>query len=285
MDDKKIFAILKAVEVGSLSKAASELGYTQSGLTQMMNSVEDELGCAILTRGYNGVQLTPNGEQLIPFLEDAASSLTRLSDAAQQLAIGTQKPIRIGTYPSISKSWLPGILKAYQKEFPDRGFEICVGNEDIYKMLDNDEIDLVLGEESKKGTYNWIPLIDDNYYAIVSKNSELGHLSSISIAELVKHDFIMSQISDLKSLVKPYLKEKKDRVQINSADDTSIISLIEQGLGVSILPQTSLNSISDNIQILNIEPPLKRCMGIILPRTSRKYVVDFVDFVVKNNKR
>jgi DNA-binding transcriptional LysR family regulator len=50
MDDKKLYALLEAVRSGSLSKAASELGYTQSGLTQMMNSLEDELGCCLLVR-------------------------------------------------------------------------------------------------------------------------------------------------------------------------------------------------------------------------------------------
>ena len=46
MDSKKCAALLRAVELGSLTAAAGELGYTQAGLTNMMNALEAELGCA-----------------------------------------------------------------------------------------------------------------------------------------------------------------------------------------------------------------------------------------------
>ena len=51
MDAKKVQALLAAVDLGSLTSAASELGYTQSGLTHMMTSLETELGLTLLLRG------------------------------------------------------------------------------------------------------------------------------------------------------------------------------------------------------------------------------------------
>lgn len=74
MDDKKLNALLAAVRLGSLSKAANELGYTQSGLTLMMKSLEAELGYPILARNYSGVKLTPKGEYLLPYIEEAANA-------------------------------------------------------------------------------------------------------------------------------------------------------------------------------------------------------------------
>ena len=53
MDDRKLTTLLAAVEHGSLSKAAASLGLTQAGVTQMMNSLEEELGCTLLVRTYN----------------------------------------------------------------------------------------------------------------------------------------------------------------------------------------------------------------------------------------
>ena len=55
MDDRKLTTLLAAVEHGSLSKAAASLGLTQAGVTQMMNSLEEELGCTLLVRTYNGI--------------------------------------------------------------------------------------------------------------------------------------------------------------------------------------------------------------------------------------
>lgn len=173
MDDKKLLAFLEAVHTGSLSRAAAELGYTQSGLTQMMNSLEDEFGCSLLVRSYNGVRLTSTGEQLLPFIEDAASSLKRLRDEAKQGAAGQNKPIRIGVFPSISKSWLPYILKEYQKRSPGTVVKITVGGYEIPGWLENDSIDLALMEESMKGNYKWFSLCDDVYYAIVPGTASL----------------------------------------------------------------------------------------------------------------
>ena len=66
MDTKKVKALLAALEKGSLTAAAEEMGYTQSGLTHMMNSLEDELGIRILVRSKGGVRLSPAGRELLP---------------------------------------------------------------------------------------------------------------------------------------------------------------------------------------------------------------------------
>ena len=59
MDTRKLEALLTAVELGSFTRAAEVLGYTQSGLTHMMNSLEKDIGFTVLVRGRSGVQLTP----------------------------------------------------------------------------------------------------------------------------------------------------------------------------------------------------------------------------------
>ena len=65
MESKKIKALLAAAETGSLTAAAAQLGYTQAGLTQMMNSVENELGLRMLVRGKHGVRLSDAGQSLL----------------------------------------------------------------------------------------------------------------------------------------------------------------------------------------------------------------------------
>lgn len=60
MDSKKVSALLTAIDRGSLTAAAAELGYTQSGLTHMMNSLEDELGVSLLIRSKGGVRALPH---------------------------------------------------------------------------------------------------------------------------------------------------------------------------------------------------------------------------------
>jgi DNA-binding transcriptional LysR family regulator len=286
MDDKKLSALMEAVRCGSLSKAAAELGYTQSGLTQMMNSLEDELGCAILVRSYNGIKLTPAGERLLPFVEDASGSLKRLKDEASQTAAGQVKPIRIGVFPSISKSWLPYILKEYKKKYPGSVIEITVGNMEMQSWLDKDTVDLVLGEESMKGGYKWIPLREDSYFGVVPRDHELADRGRVSVEELVQYPFIMSQILELKQKLRPLIKTPiSEAIQINADDDAALLSLVEEGLGVSILPEMSLKGHSELVRVLELDPPIKRTVGIVLPRSVRRHVSDFVNFVKDYGQR
>lgn len=280
MDDKKLTALLTAVEYGSLSKAASVLGYTQAGLTQMMNSIEEELGCQLLTRSYNGIKLTPAGEKLLPFIKDASSSIRHLKEEAYHYVMKNDRSIRIGIYPSITKSWLPSVLKEYKKVSPDTTIEITVGGEEMPKYLDQDIIDIAIAEEGQKGNYQWIPICEDPYHAIVPKDHPLSSQKTVQIQDLLQYPFIMSQINELKEKLKPFITESVDEtIQINAVDDDALISLVEQGLGVSVLPELSLKGIGRKLTILKIEPVLKRTLGIMMPRSVRDSVHEFVDFV------
>ena len=61
MDDKRLRALLTAVQCGSFGKATAQLGYTQSAMTHMVNKLEAELGCTLLTRSSHGVRLSEEG--------------------------------------------------------------------------------------------------------------------------------------------------------------------------------------------------------------------------------
>ena len=66
MNIKKYEAFVRAVELGSLSKAAEELGYTQSGISHMMQSLEDEVGFPLMVRTSSGILPNTEGEMLLP---------------------------------------------------------------------------------------------------------------------------------------------------------------------------------------------------------------------------
>ncbi len=93
MDTKKVSALLTAVNRGSLSAAAEELGYTQSGLTHMMNALEDELGLTLLIRNKAGVQISPVGRELLADLEALVDAADRLEKNAAALRDRTCKTI------------------------------------------------------------------------------------------------------------------------------------------------------------------------------------------------
>lgn len=80
MDLRKLEALATAVELGSFTKAAAKLGYTQSGLTHMMNALEREIGFPILLRDHHGVRLTDEGCRLFPKIQKILEINRQLCD-------------------------------------------------------------------------------------------------------------------------------------------------------------------------------------------------------------
>ena len=99
MNDKKLRALLTAVQCGSFGKATAQLGYTQSAMTHMVNRLEAELGCTLLVRSSHGVRLSEEGEQLLPYMQaviDAGDALRR--EAAVKRLSRPEKQALIAVY-------------------------------------------------------------------------------------------------------------------------------------------------------------------------------------------
>ena len=70
MDSKKLEILMTAIDLGSFSKASEVVGYTQSGLTHMVDSLERDIGLTLVRRDHNGITLTKEGEMLIPSIRE-----------------------------------------------------------------------------------------------------------------------------------------------------------------------------------------------------------------------
>ena len=128
MESKKLEALMMSVDLGSFTRAAEVLGYTQSGLTHMMNSLEKEIGVPLLERGRGGVRLTPEGERVAPAIRDFLDSASRLDAALTQAGDVRREAIRVGTYASMGVHWLPGIIRRFREECPEASVEMRVTN-------------------------------------------------------------------------------------------------------------------------------------------------------------
>lgn len=80
MDSVKCEALLLAAEQGSLTRAGEILGYTQSGITRMIRSLEQETGFPMLIRTQHGVRLTADGKAMLPALRNIVKAQQILYD-------------------------------------------------------------------------------------------------------------------------------------------------------------------------------------------------------------
>ncbi len=277
MDDYKIRTLLAAIRTGSFRKAALEMNCTQSAVTQAMNSLENELGCKVLLRNHNGIRLTPAGEELLPLLMEADASLTRLSERARQVAGGASAPLRIGAFSSISNTWLPKVLQEYHALYPEVTFDIQVGTSTLTDWLLKGAIDLALGDPVRCRGFRWLPLMDDPYFAVLPE-SLAPEGNSISQEELATYPFVMAPMNALDS----YLSVcPANQLRVNCDDDSTLLSMVAQGIGVTAMPQLCLQRLPENVCVLPLTLPTKRVLGVALPNSPSKEAVRFARYLCR----
>ena len=121
---------LKVCETGSFSKAAEALNYTQSGISQMMAGLEEELGITLFARGKKGVILTDNGTQLIPYIQEMVNQKDKLRQAAFDINNKVAGKLRIGSFSSVTALRMPDVIRFFKEHYPEVEVEILDGNYD-----------------------------------------------------------------------------------------------------------------------------------------------------------
>ena len=118
---QKFIAFLTTVEYGSFTKAAEILHYSQSGISRMIQDLETEWHVTLLERGKSGVRLTSDGIRLLPYIKNICRDYQELQTEIDDLN-GLQSGIlRIGAFTSVSSYWLPNIISAFKKDYPNNG--------------------------------------------------------------------------------------------------------------------------------------------------------------------
>ena len=263
MSISKYKVLLTAVDMGSFSGAAQKLGYTQSGLTHMMNSLEDELGISILQRGYYGVKLTPAGERIIPRIRQLVMCEDALMNEIELVKSYGDNVIKIGAFSSMAARWLPSIVERFNLEFPDVTVNIQTGTvTELYGGLDEGRFDICYGSKNAKYDFKWIPLATDRFYAILpndypSSNDEFRMESFNGTKFLMPGLGFDDDISAVftENNIKPF-------VTPTYVDDPAIISMVEHGLGISMLSELIIDGRQDEVKILPIGPEAARNLAI-----------------------
>ncbi|WP_255688988.1 LysR family transcriptional regulator [Brevibacillus sp. AF8] len=107
-----------AAKAGSFTRAAEEIGFTQSAVSQMIQSLEKELGVSLFQRSRSGITPTSIGERMLSHARDIlniTSCMTEEANVARGISSGT---LRIASIPSVASRFLPGLLGSFRKRFP-----------------------------------------------------------------------------------------------------------------------------------------------------------------------
>lgn len=265
MESKKLEALLMAVDLGSFTKAAEVLGYTQSGLTHMMNSLEKEVGFTLLERGRSGVRLTEEGERIAPAVREFLQANARLDSVIEQVASSRTEIIRVSAYASIAMHWLPGIIQRFREECPDVDVDIRMADHvDVpYELLAQGKMDAILVSPQDEGQYEWVHLADDPMFAVLPKDFDTQGMTAFPLAAFEARDFIMPSQGFDKDIMRIFNRiGVKPHILPTWVDDPTVISMVSHGLGVSMMTELTVRGRTDGVKLLLVEPASSRELGL-----------------------
>ena len=262
MDTKKLEALAMAVRMGSFTRAAEALGYTQSGLTHMMNSLEKDIGFALLVRDRTGIRLTAAGERVFPMIQDVLRSGEILEQEIRRINIRREETIRVAAYASIAMHWLPEIIQQFRDNHPDVTVDIQMGSvEEVYRWVREDKVDMCFASRQEGMNLEWTHLRDDPLLVILPPDYDLRGRDSLHIRCLQGMDFLMPSLGFHLDIMRA-LGDVQPNIRETQVSDSVIISMVEHGLGVSVLSELVLKGRRDNVVAVPKDPPAVRELGI-----------------------
>ena len=280
----RYIALKKIVELGSFTKAADVLGYTQPAMSQMITSLEKELSIKLLYRSRYGIRLTIEGERLFPAIQNTISQYQSMQEIAKEIRGLDSGTIRIGTLSSISCHWLPQLIQAFQEKYPNVEFILHQGdNNSIPERIRTSEIDFgfvnldVLLSASKTRFIK-----EGEYRAVLPLCHPLANAPYVTLEDLAKDPFLVIEEGSLSKPLEAFRQAGLEpSVRLRVHDDYSILSMVETGIGVSILPELVLRKTNYKVAIRPLHPVVTRKIGLVakgnneLPIAS-KYFIDFL---------
>ena len=264
MNIQKYLAFLKTVELGSFTKAAQALNYTQSAVSHMINDLESDWRLTLLERDRAGVRMTSDGQRLLPLIREICDGQRRLQGEVDELHGLGAGLIRIGTFSSVAAHWLPNMIKTFQLDYPNMDFEFLQGHyEDIEAWILDGRVDcgflrLPASRPGLEATF----LEQDRLMAIIPENHPQSGCARFPLKALLDDPFMLLERGSRDEISKIFVRHGlSPKIHFVTWDDYAIMAMVEKGLGISILPELILRRVPYRILAKELEIPAYRRIG------------------------
>lgn len=264
MSLKKYEAFSKTVELGSLTNAADALGYTQSGISHMLNSLEDELGFTLLYRSRSGIRLTTAGEQLLPKIREILDKERELGGLVSRIAGNSAGVVRVGAFNSVAVHWLPEIIRKYHAENPSVEIRLINGNShEVEDWLIREEVDVAFLSAPAPAGVQAIPLTEESLVAVLPPEHPLTRYDRVPVTLAAKEPIISLLDRSAQDMNRIWSSaEIVPNVHYSVKDDYAIFAMVCAGLGISIMPKMILKGVTNQLVIRELSPPATRTISL-----------------------
>ncbi|MEA5084839.1 MAG: LysR substrate-binding domain-containing protein [Lachnospiraceae bacterium] len=293
MDSTFLKILVEIAKFSNITKAANNLGYTQSGLSHTLNRVEDDMGFKLFLRSKKGVTLTEEGSALLPIAKEIVTNMEKLHETITSIQGLEQGKITIGSFTSISMNILPSILMAFSRDYPGIKIELMEGSvTEIQEWIMDRTIDIGFTSLQDNDEFEYTVWFDDPLLAIVPKDYENRNNNFFDIKEFENHPFIMPATErgydyDIEKIVEKHGLNLN--VKLSSKSDMAIIKLVARGLGFTILPELITLGNTSAVKALPILPYSCRKLGmgstsIRNSSPATKKFIEYTNLIIQERK-
>ncbi len=275
-------ALVAVADCGNFSEAALMLDLSQSTVSHAIATLETELGVILLNRGRYGANLTPIGERIVTHARQIQELVEQMRVEANREKGLQGGAIRIALFRSIATHLLPNVIARFNRHYPN--VQVI-----ITEMDDTVEIEQTLREGHADLCFTYLPtskefetweMMRDEYIAIFPATHAISN-TQLTWQELAANPLILSTVSCCASLIYQYLKTSPYPINIayKVREDSTIMSMVMQGLGVGILPRLAAEPLPQNAIIRQLPSHLERVIGaaILKDKIHSPAVFAFLD--------
>lgn len=276
------------VQEHTFYRAAQTLNVTPSAISHSVNQLEKELGFPLFIRNRSGVELTTDGQSVLPLIQAIINAEDRLQQAAANIHGLNAGSVRIGAFSSVCINWLPPIIRQFRQDYPQIAINVeQAGFGEIAAAVKTGRLDLGLSALPVSEKLTVLPLVKDAIYCITPNDFVPANHTTVTAADLVDQNFIL-QRGDYDKDTKAAL----DHYQIRpnalrfSIDDQSILAMVEAGMGMGILPELALERVTGNVNVYPFDKQFYRTICLVVnaeqakaPSTAKllRAITDYVE--------
>lgn len=245
MEIRQLITFISAAQMGSFSRAAEELGYTQSAVTIQIKNLEDELGAKLFDRMGKQVTLTARGQQFLKRANNIVNETIRAKNdmMADRRLTGT---INIGTNESLCFSKLPAILTYFRVHHPGVNIRIFFDSpEPLLEMMNHNQVDLVYFLDEPRYSNRWHKEMEEKepIVFVCASRCRFAGAKDVKVEDFLDQPFFLTeQNANYRRALDKYLASKNILLKpfVEISDTEFILKMVELNNGMSFLPRFAI---------------------------------------------
>jgi DNA-binding transcriptional LysR family regulator len=264
LDVRRMQVLRAVVTSGSVTAAATNLGYTPSAISQQIAALEKQAGLALLERVGRGVQPTAAGRLLTEHAAIISKNLAEAETALSDLREGRTGRLAIRYFATAGAALVPPALAKLRRDHPGVQVDLkLIDPEDPLPEVEAGRADLAIvvypRQGPLRGGVRLIHLLDDPYRAVLPRGHRLASKRVLDLADLADEPWIGNEWPAgpcLRVMIEACAAAGfSPNFVVESEDYATAQGFVAAGLGVSVIPQMGLGSRHPGVVVRRLRHP------------------------------